>query len=74
MLDATNIEIKYIQAKFPNSYKLIDLEVRNVFSKGIVPLLMIKYYYRYNQYTTREKKINNRLIIEDCSRCSRRED
>ena len=74
LIDVINVETKYIASKFPNSHEVIDLEARNVFSKGIILLFIIKCSYGYNQYVTREKMINNGITVNDCTRYRRRED
>ena len=48
LIDVEATKRSYIKIKYPNIHNLIDIKVRNNFTKGILLKLMIKYCYRYN--------------------------
>ena len=58
----------------PNTYDMIDLEARNYFSKGIVLISIINCCFRFNHYVSRDRIINYGMAVEECPRCSQRED
>ena len=73
VIDAEKMGIEYMKYKYPNHHKIIDFQARNLFKAGAVTISMIKCSYGYNQHATRDYKINNSLVVEECSRCSWRE-
>ena len=59
--DAKQAEWEYAKSKFPNMIELIDLEARNVFTKGVI-ISILKYIYRFNYYASRDSMINNDIL------------
>ena len=71
ILDAKEMELEYIKDKYPVHWKVIDLDAREVFNKGLVIRALTKCIFGFNQYGTKDMAINKTNITKECSRCSK---
>ena len=56
--DAITIELEQVKEKFQAICDLIDMEVRDIFVTRKIMRVIIKCYYGFNQYGTRDIEIN----------------
>ena len=61
---------RYFEEKFPEQSDLINMRVRENIRGLKRSAAVIKYYYGMNQYSKRDKEINRKAKIVECSRCS----
>ena len=69
-IDTMQEEMQYVKEKFPNTYKLINIETRVNILGLIKTLAAMKCYYGINYYGLRDNKINKSHTNVDCPRCS----
>ena len=72
--DAMKEEQNYINRKFKNNSKVIDMNVRNYFPIGSIKVSTLKCCYGFNHYATRDRIVNHGLVNEECPQCSSKED
>ena len=65
-----NIEYSYSTDKYEDYYKLINIEARNIFSKGLFSAVL-KYTCGYNIYSMRDSMINELKVDVLCYRHSK---
>jgi len=70
IIDTENEEVKYMKKKFSYYYEFINVEARNIFKGGGLPILAIKCCYGFNYHASRDNKMNRWLTTEECPRCS----
>ena len=70
IIDAKDSERKYAQKKYASKIDFIDLEARNLFLGKSATSSMIKYAYRLNHYSVRDKIINKKLVGSEYPRYS----
>ena len=62
-------KIDYIIDKYLKYYEIIDYTVQNIFNKGVLSVVL-KYMYRFNLCSIRDRVINKVKTDIACSRCS----
>jgi len=71
-VDAKKSKSDYAASKYPEHYRWLDIEARNMFHQG-VGAGTLKYVTRYNHYEYRDKQINAGLVEDRCPRYQQRE-
>ena len=59
------MEIEYIKTKYSHHHETFDIYARNSFITGSVITSMMKCCYEFNQYATRDYKINYGLVVKE---------
>ena len=63
-----NTELNYIMSKFLEYHNIIDINMRNLFEKGL--LLVLKYSFSFDIDRIRDSMINMQKTNISCSRYS----
>ena len=64
--DARYTEQNYTYIQFPEIVQVIDLDARSSFAKGLLSSI-IKCYTKFNLYSTKDKVINDNIVMQICS-------